>query len=87
MDQAHRLTDYLGEDHDLTVLREMALAHPSELPDGALEALLALIERRQGQLRKKAVLLGSRLFEEKPKQFVARFGQYWRQWRRSPLPN
>jgi CHAD domain-containing protein len=83
MDQAHRLTDYLGEDHDLTVLREMALAHRSELSDGALEALLALIDRRQGQLRKKAMLLGARLFEEKPKHFVARFGQYWRQWRKA----
>jgi hypothetical protein len=61
--------------------------HRNELPDGALEALLALIDRRQGQLRKKAVLLGPRLFEEKPKQFAARFGQYWRQWRRSPLAN
>jgi len=27
--------------------------------------------------------LGSRLFEEKPKHFVARFGQYWRQWHKA----
>jgi CHAD domain-containing protein len=85
-DQAHRLTDYLGEDHDLTVLREMAVAHRRDLPDRGFEALLALIERRQEQLRKKAMQLGARLFEEKPKRFVARFGDYWDQWRQDPLP-
>jgi hypothetical protein len=33
---------------------------------------------------RKQIKLGSRLFDEKPKHFVARFGQYWRQWRRTP---
>lgn len=84
-DQAHKLTDYLGEDHDLTVLRETAAAHCAELPDRASEALLALIERRQAELRKKAIRLGQRLFEEKPKRFRARLDDYWRQWRRESL--
>jgi CHAD domain-containing protein len=85
-EQAHRLTDYLGEDHDLTVLREMAVAHREDLGERACEALLALIERRQHQLRKKAIRLGSRLFEERPKRFVARLGDYWHRWRKDPLP-
>ena len=84
-DQAHQLTDYLGEDHDLTVLREIAVNPRGELPDRASEALLALIERRQDELRQKATRLGARLFEEKPKRFRARLGDYWRQWRREPL--
>jgi CHAD domain-containing protein len=85
IDQAHRLSDYLGQDHDLTVLREMAVTHRGELSDRALEALMALVERRQEELRQKATRLGSRLFEEKPKRFMARLEDYWRQWRREPL--
>jgi hypothetical protein len=32
-------------------------------------------------LREKALLLGSRLYEEKPQAFASRFGKYWRDWR------
>jgi hypothetical protein len=78
-DQAHKLADYLGDEHDLTVLRETALASRDSFSDEqTLPALLALIERCQAALREKAIYLGSRLYEEKPKTFAARFGQYWK---------
>jgi CHAD domain-containing protein len=82
-DQAHQLADYLGDDHDLAVLRSRILANAdSGGSDADRGALLALIDRCQDQLREKAFLLGERLYEEKPKAFAARFGDYWNQWRR-----
>jgi hypothetical protein len=81
-DQAHKLADYLGDEHDLTVLRETALTHSAVFrDDGTLGALLALIDRCQSQLREKSLLLGTRLYQEKPRVFAARFAQYWRDWR------
>jgi len=80
-DQAHRLADYLGDEHDLSVLRETALTEASAFRDeAALGALIALIDRCQSQLREKSLLLGARLYDEKPRAFADRFGRYWRDW-------
>jgi CHAD domain-containing protein len=80
-DQAHQLADYLGEEHDLSVLREAALAQRAAFRDDAgLQALVALIDRCQSQLREKSLLLGSRLYDPKPRGFANRFGRYWRDW-------
>jgi CHAD domain-containing protein len=80
-DQAHKLADYLGDEHDLSVLRATTLEHRSAFRDDAtLSALLALIDRCQSQLREKSLLLGSRLYDEKPRVFADRFGRYWRDW-------
>ncbi len=77
-EQAHALGDLLGDHHDLTVL-----AADLESRDGIeeRERLGELIERRQEELLKKALKLGSRLFAEKPKAFRRRFRLYWRAWR------
>jgi CHAD domain-containing protein len=81
-DQAHKLADYLGEEHDTSVLRDTALAHREAFRDArTLGALLALIDRCQSQLREKSLLLGARLYEEKPRLFANRFAEYWRGWR------
>ena len=80
-DQAHKLADYLGDDHDFAVLREKVIAQPKAFPGpGGAGALLALIERCQQQLRGKAFVVGRRIYAEKPAAFVARFGRYWRRW-------
>lgn len=81
-DQAHQLADYLGDEHDLSVLRATALGQSAAFrDDGTLGALVALIDRCQSQLREKSLLLGARLYQEKPRLFADRFGQYWRDWR------
>jgi CHAD domain-containing protein len=80
-DQAHRLAEYLGDDHDLAVLREQVATHPGAFRDGDSQgALLALIDRRRVELLDKAIILGKRLYEERPEEFASRFGQYWRDW-------
>jgi len=82
-DQAHHLADYLGDDHDLSVLRAKILDNKGCFPSpGARATLLALIDRLRTELRDKAMVLGRRLYEEKPSAFEARFGQYWRDWQR-----
>jgi CHAD domain-containing protein len=80
-DQAHKLADYLGDDHDLFVLREKVTAHPAAFKTAADQgALLALIDRCCAQLREKALVLGRRIYEEKPSVFESRLHQYWREW-------
>lgn len=74
--QAHRLSNYLGDDHDLSVLRTRIAHSGSAEADAGSKALLALIERRQDELRETAFLLGLRFYAEKPKAFAARFGGY-----------
>lgn len=81
VDEAHRLADSLGDNHDLNVLKEMARANPGELSDDSLDVLVALIERRQEKLHRRSLAVGSRLFDEQPKVFARRIGQRWQQWR------
>jgi CHAD domain-containing protein len=83
-DQAHKLADYLGDDHDLAMLREKIIAHPKSFPGaGGAGALLALIERCQRQLRGKAFVIGRRIYAEKPASFASRHGRYWQKWNRT----
>jgi CHAD domain-containing protein len=83
--ELHDLSDYLGEDHDLLVLRDKIATAPSDFGDaGTVETAFALIERWQEELREKADLLGERIYAEKPKALVHRIHQYWRAARRPP---
>ena len=53
---AHRVSDLLGEDHDLALLRTQALRHRRELAGtDALTALTAVIDRRRALLRDDAL--------------------------------
>jgi CHAD domain-containing protein len=80
-DQAHDLSDVLGDHHDLAVLRDDVLNRRELLAEGQLEKLLASISERQDDLAAQAVALGERLYAEKPKAFAKRVGLYWRAWR------
>jgi CHAD domain-containing protein len=87
-DQAHQLADYLGDDHDLWVLREASKRKSDDFADPAdLDALLALVDRRRRQLQGKARLLGARLYEPEPRRFRARIGRYWRLWEQAGRPD
>jgi CHAD domain-containing protein len=80
-DQVHRLSDYLGDDHDLAVLRTKASAHAEQFPPpGGPGALLALIDRCQERLRARAFFAGRRIYDERPAAFTKRFERYWKRW-------
>ncbi|HEX6986469.1 MAG TPA: CHAD domain-containing protein, partial [Planctomycetaceae bacterium] len=75
-----RLSDLLGDDHDLAVLRETAAGLPG-LRAGDLGPLLSLVDRRRSALQAAAYPLGERLFAEKPSAFAKRMRRYWKVWR------
>ncbi len=62
-DEFHQLADYLGDEHDLAVLRERVAASGE---------LTSLIDRRRQELQEKALTLGERLYADKSKAFVHR---------------
>ncbi|HWF74049.1 MAG TPA: CHAD domain-containing protein [Solirubrobacteraceae bacterium] len=80
-DEAHRLSELLGDDHDLWVLREALSAIEDEIT-ADLEPVLGAIDHRTSRLETAAVLLGERLYAEKPKAFLRRIHRYWKAWRK-----
>ena len=81
--ELHSLSDYLGNDHDLVVLRSRLTANESPLtPELGRKALLATLDRERATLQRKALKVGVRVFEERPALFCSRLRQYWRDWRR-----
>ncbi len=83
VDQIHQLSSLLGDEHDLTVLREFMLSQPKRFePIKGLDALTVLIEQRRDQVRSQALALGQRIYVETPSAFVNRLGAYWDIWQR-----
>lgn len=82
-DQTHKLSDYLGDDHDLAVLREKIISNADAFDGNDCGALLALLDRRRRQLQDKALVLGERIFAAKPGQFIQPFAGYWQAWCKS----
>lgn len=81
-EEAHRLSEYLGDHHDLAVLAADARARRDLFArEQELESLLAAAERRQSELLGAALALGERVYAERPKAFVRRFAAYWSAWR------
>ncbi len=81
--EAAELTDKLGDDHDLAILRTQICAPESGIPPAAQEQLASLIEQERTRLQDAAFILGASIYAEKPGEFSARLGGYWQQWRHS----
>jgi CHAD domain-containing protein len=86
-DHAHDLSDHLGDDHDLALLREtvrrrrIAFAGPAEK-----RHLLEQIDQRRGELQFAATSLADRVYSDKPKRFSKRLEKRWEAWRdREPV--
>lgn len=71
---AHDLSQILGNDHDLAMLKIAA----ARLRKKERQAVLGLCERRQKALRKLAEPLSRRLFAETERAFTRRMTAYWR---------
>jgi CHAD domain-containing protein len=86
-EEADVLSDYLGDDHDLSVLRETLLERPDDFGgEETIQALLGLTTQRQVKLRARAKRLGARLYAEPPKRFAKRLRGYWNAWRSGVEP-
>lgn len=77
--EAHRLSEALGDHHDLAVLR--ADLHQRRLGGEETRALEAAIDCHQAGLAGAALDLGRRLYAERPEDFSRRQRRYWRAWR------
>jgi CHAD domain-containing protein len=77
--QAHELSDLLGDDHDLAVLRvHLAAADPTVLAKPTQTALLSVIDRRRSSLQRDALKLGARVYGRRPKSFAGDVERRWR---------
>jgi CHAD domain-containing protein len=69
--ELHALSDDLGDDHDLAMLRTRVAEHAQHFADEAsAAALVTLIERARNRLQKRALLRGERLYRPVPEQFA-----------------
>jgi CHAD domain-containing protein len=78
-DEAHELSDRLGDDHDLAVLREWAHEHASALngADPLLRGFDVIVEARRRELQEEAYGFAARLYADKPNAFVTRVRAWW----------
>jgi CHAD domain-containing protein len=71
-DEAHELSDRLGDNHDLDVLLEWARNHADA------NAIEAAVDERRLRLQADAFDYGTRLYVDKPSVFVDRTGTWWK---------
>jgi CHAD domain-containing protein len=77
---AHRLSDLLGDDHDLALLRATIVhqAPPAATAPVDLDPVVDLIDERRGEVQAEAERLARRLYAERPKAFSRRTRAYLR---------
>jgi CHAD domain-containing protein len=74
--QAQRLSDLLGDYHDLTVLQEQIRKKREKVLTKAGSATLsATIGSRLAKLRKQSMALGAQLYRRRPERFVSQLAQ------------
>jgi CHAD domain-containing protein len=71
-DEAHELSDRLGDDHDLVVLTTWMREHAD-----AGQEFLEAVDRRREQLQGEAFALGARVYAEKPSAYARRMEELW----------
>ena len=82
---AHRLSDVLGDDHDLAVLDSTIDQIEVDLSARARERLERRLTARRDELRTEAWDIGTRLYGPKPKAWSRVLGSWWLAARRVHL--
>ena len=79
-EQAHVLSDTLGDDHDLAVLAQQLAESDGPLSNLSIDGdeVLELIARRRAELAELATQHGRRIFAESPKAYGRRLERYLR---------
>jgi len=79
--QFHRVSQGLGDAHDLAVLRRRLTSSPDTYGgEEMVEQTVLLLDERRAALTEPSLALASRLYVEKPKHFARRLGAYWNAW-------
>ncbi|GAA5505822.1 CHAD domain-containing protein [Novipirellula caenicola] len=77
--EGKRLGDWLGDHHDLAVLKQRITDSPSDYGNrDVTDAFVSMIDQRSAQLESHAFRLGKKMFAEKPKRFLKRYRRYWK---------
>ena len=88
--EVRHLANLLGDEHDLTVLRGSVrhLVQRKKLlrEEEARTSILALLSSRRDELRTEAVVLGERIYADKPGAIVKRVARWWKTTRAHPSP-
>lgn len=80
--ELHDLSEKIGLDHDLAVLRQTVLEDPAGLQhERELLTLVTLIDRRRLELEAQCRPLGERIYSDPPRRFTRRIASYWKAWR------
>ena len=83
-DEAKRLADLLGDDHDLSMLDLLLTEQAQDFPDPSeADAFREVLHESQQKLRGEAFIVGEPLFAEKPKHLGRRFEAWWSTWRKA----
>jgi CHAD domain-containing protein len=88
--QAHEaslkeLETWLGNDHNLVMLREKVEAEPEEFGSPEeVKVFLAVAGQYQEELRANSLSLGHRIYAEKPKVFAREINRLWDAWQHQP---
>ncbi|HEV3119690.1 MAG TPA: CHAD domain-containing protein [Gemmataceae bacterium] len=83
VERSHELTQLLGDDHDLAVLRaKVTDDSPRFAANSALDSLLELLDRRRREIQEKAFVMAEPFFSAGPKEFTCRLKHYWKAWRK-----
>ena len=73
------LGEFLSDHHDLAILRDKLATQFSDSENQVeIETLVALIDQRQHELELLARHLGTRIYAESPRAYVARVEIYWK---------
>jgi CHAD domain-containing protein len=78
-DEAHELSDRLGDEHDVSVLMEWAHRHASALngADPMLRGFDVIGASRRRELQQEAFGYAARLYADKPSRWVGRVEGWW----------
>lgn len=81
-EELHRLSDDLGDEHDLAVLQQTLQAHPHWLSNPENQAaLMQIIDQKRFSLQGAAYLLGLRLYTATPKSFTLQLAACYQAWK------
>lgn len=73
VDQTHKLSTFLGEDHDLAVLRQTLASDPLAFGGHrVLKEVFLVIDRRRQELEAQALALARQIYKDPPKVFATR---------------
>jgi CHAD domain-containing protein len=73
--QLHLLSDYLGDDHDLALLKRKLAGNNQTSLD--IQGMKNYIEIKKSTLQNLSIKLGNRIYVEKPKRYTKRIKKYW----------